>query len=241
MKRIAATAYVTVLALGTSIFLAEARPIYTRKEKQPCGYCHVKSGGGGDRGFRGMFYGGNGLSFDLYDEKREAIIAGLAPNIDGAKSLPAISYNGNVTGPAVQQIQVAALRGPVILLFLGEADDASKAAVKSIAKLAKAYGTKATVLGVAKTEDALPLTDELGGLIRIYPDADGAAIKKFSATQALDIAVVAKLGDPVKTFAGFSRANVDAAIKTLTTSQKLAAPTFDLASVSDKVVRGEKL
>lgn len=188
-----------------------------------------------------MFYGANGLSFDDYDEKREALIAGLSPNLEGKSTIPAISYNGNIAGPATQQIQVASLRGPVILMFLDKADDQSKAAVKAIAGLAKAYGTRATILGIAKTDDPLKLTDELGGIIRVYPDPDGAAIKKFTATQSLDFAVVAKLGEPVKTFAGFSRASVDEAMKLIATSQSVPAPTFDLATVGEKVVRGSKL
>lgn len=241
MKRIAITAYITAFALGAGTLIAEARPIYARKEKQPCGYCHTRSSGGGENGFRGMYYGGNGLSFDDYDEKREALIAGLSPNAEGRNTVPAISYNGNVYGPAVQQIQVAALRGPVILLFLDKANDDSKAAVKSIAALAKAYGTRVTILGVAKSDAPLKLTEELGGLMRIYSDPEGAAIKKFSGSQALDVAVVAKLGDPVKTFEGFSRANLDAAIKLIASGQSVAAPTFDLSTVGEKVLRGGKL
>lgn len=188
-----------------------------------------------------MFYGANGLSFDDFDEKREALIAGLSPNAEGKNTLPVVSYSGNIAGPAAQQIQVASLRGPVILLFLDKADEQSKAAVKAIAALAKAYGTRTTILGVAKTDDPLKLTNELGGLIRVYPDADGAAIKKFAAGQALDFAVVAKLGDPVKTFAGFSRSNLEEAMKLIATTQSIAAPTFDLSTVSEKVVRGGKL
>lgn len=240
VKRITVAAYLTVFAIASSVLIAEARPVYARKENQACGYCHT-SARGGDRGFRGMFYGANGLNFDGYDEKREALLAGLSPNLEGKGTIPAISYNGNIAGPATQQIQVASLRGPVILMFLDKADDQSKAAVKAIAGLAKAYGTRVTVLGIAKTDDPLKLTDDLGGLLRVYPDPESSALKKFSAVQALDFAVVAKLGEPVKTFTGFSRSNLEEAMKLIATSQSIAAPAFDLSTVNEKVVRGGKL
>lgn len=233
MKQTAA--YISLLALGASIFIAEARPVYARKENQPCGYCHTRETGGGDRGFRGMYYGGNGLTFDRFDEKREALIAGLAPNSEGRNTLPATSYNGNISGPATQQIQLASLRGPVLLIFLDKADSDSKVAVKSLHSLAKALGPKATVLGVAKTDDALKLTDELGSLIRIYPDPDLAAAKKFSANHALDLTVVAKLGDPIQTFPGFSRKNLEAALKHLPTID------FNLKTIPEKILQGAKL
>lgn len=235
VKRFAATAYVSILALGTGIFIAEARPVYARKENQPCSYCHVRDGGGGDRGFRGIYYGGNGLSFDRFDEKREALIAGLSPNSEGRNTLPATSYNGNVSGPAIQQIQVASLRGPVVLIFLDRADSESKAAAKSMHSLAKALGPHATVLGIAKTDDAIKLSEALGSLIRVYSDQDLAAAKKFSADHALDIAVVAKLGKPIETLPGLSRKHITAALK------HLPAVSFDLSSIPDKTLRGAKL
>jgi hypothetical protein len=243
MNRLAVTAYLGVLAIGTGVFIAEARPVYARQESKDCGYCHVRSGGGGERGFRGQFYGANGLTFKGFEEKREALIAGLSAGAEGVNTIPAISYNGNVLGPATQQIQLASLRGPVLLVFLDKADDKSKAVVKSFAALAKSYGTKVTLLGVAKTDpaSAIKLTDDLGGLLRVYPDPDGDAIKKFSATQIFDLAVVAKIGDPIKTLPGFSRANVEAAMKLLTSSQAIPTPSFDMSLVSEKAVRGAAL
>lgn len=241
MKRFAATVYLTILGIGVCVFVAEARPAYARKENKDCGYCHVRSGGGGERGFRGQFFGANGLSFGSFDEKRESTIAGLSAGAEGRNSVPAISYSGNVAGPASQQIQLASLRGPVILLFLGKSDENSKAAVKSFAALAKAYGTQATLLGVAMTDDPVRLTEELGGVLRVYPDPESMAIKKFSAKQALDIAVVAKLGDPLKTFEGFSRSNIDAVTKLMAVSQNTPIPAFELSQVPDKSLRGPKL
>jgi hypothetical protein len=240
MNRSIVVAFFTIANMAATIIVSEARPVYARKERQECGYCHVRPGGGGDRGFRGMFYGGNGLSFQGFDEKREALIAGLTGGATGRNSIPAISYNGNISGPATQQIQLASLRGPVMLVFLTKADDSSKLAVKTMASLAKAYGTQVTVLGVAKTEDALKLTDELGGLLRVYPDADGAAAKKYSAANSLDVAVAAKLGDPLKVYAGFSRSNMAGAMNVLATAG-IQPPVVDLAQIPEKVMRGEKL
>lgn len=188
-----------------------------------------------------MYYGANGLSFDDFEEKREALIAGLIPNTEGKDSVPKVSYNGNVSGPAAQQIQVAALRGPVVLLFVEKADDDTKAAVKSIAEVAKAYGTQVTVLGVAKSETALALSDELGGLIRVYSDPELVVAKKFKASQALDVALVAKLGEPVKSFEGYSRANVDAVTKLLAAGEKIQTPVIDMAKQPEKTLRGAKL
>ena len=236
MNRIAVVSIVAFVGFTGSIMLAYARPVYARQEGKQCGYCHVRASGGGARGFRGQFYGANGLSFQDFDEKREALIAGLSPESEGVNSVPATSYNGNVGGPAVQQIQVAALRGPVVLIFLDKADESSKQAAKAMGSLAKAYGQRVAVFGVTKQEDALKLTEELGSMIRVYSDSDGAAVKKFSATQALDIVVVAKMGEPLKTFPGFSRANVEAAIK----ASGSPAPNFDLKLAPEKPLRGAK-
>ena len=237
MNRFATFATIGFLVVTASIMFAQARPQYARQEGRPCGYCHLRPQGGGDRGFRGQFYGANGLSFLNFDEKREARIAGVVAESEGGSTAPAVSYNGNVAGPAVQQIQVAALRGPVLVVFLDKADEGSKQAVKSLAALAKALGPRAAVLGVARQPDALKLTEELGGVIRVYNDPDGAAAKKFSASQALDLAVAAKLGDPIKTLPGFSRANVEAAIQAL----GVPATGFDLKQLPEKALRGAKL
>lgn len=240
MNRLAVTTYTAIFVTTVGSLVAEARPAYARDEQKPCGYCHVKSAGGGERGFRGMFYGANGLSFNQFDEKREALIAGLSPASDGKNTIPAVSYNGNIAGPGLQQTRVAALRGPVIVLFLEKADDATKASVKSIAGLAKAFGMNATVLGIAKTDDALKLTQELGNLIRVYPDPKGETAKELKVTHALDVAVVAKLGTPLKSFEGFSRGNLEAAIKVVM-DQGVGLSTFDLLTVAEKPVRGAKL
>lgn len=243
MNKLAATAYLGFLVVGCSVFIAEARPIYAQKENKPCGFCHVRASGGGNRGFRGQFYGANGLSLSNFDEKREASIAGLSPESEGIGTVPTISYAGNVAGPATQQIQLASLRGPVLLIFIDKVDESAKTAVKHLGDVAKAYGTSATVFAVMKgsTEETLKATQELGSRLRVFPDVNFGAVKKFSAVQGLDLAVVAKMGDPVKTFPGFSGPNVDAALKCIAETQAIPYPNVDTAKIGDKVLRGEKL
>ena len=175
----------------------------------------------------------------MFEETREAKIAGLAADGTGVNSIPARSYNGNISGPAVQQIQVAALRGPVVVAFFSSADESAKATAKQLALIAKAYGPKVAVIGITTDSDAIKITRELGDQIRVYSDSDRKAVDKFGPKQALDFVVLAKLGDPVAKFEGFSRANVDGmmrAIKELKVSVEL-----DLSQISDKLLRGGKL
>src|SRR5579862_5035024 len=119
MNKFAIVSFVAGIALITGIFSAEARPEYAQKENKACGYCHLSAAGGGARGFRGAFYGANNLSFEKYDEEREASIAGLAPNLSDAGTKPSVGYAANVTGPkpAERQIQALALRSPVLVTF----------------------------------------------------------------------------------------------------------------------------
>jgi len=242
MNKLAATAYLGLLVTGSSIFVAEARPQYAAKEGKQCIYCHL-SGNGGRRGFRGMFYGSNGLSFDHYDEEREAMLAGVAKDATGADGGPKSAYVGNIAGPADKQIQLAALRGPVVVFFVDKASKEGKEALKQIHGLAEAYGRDVTFIGVANTDvdGALKLTADLGSNIRILPDVEKAAQKKFSATTGYDFAVVAKQGDPLKTFQGLSKANVDDAIKLLKDSQQVDVPTFDTSKLPATALRGDKL
>src|SRR5579862_9691787 len=110
MNKFAIVSFVAGIALITGIFSAEARPEYAQKENKACGYCHLSDAGGGARGFRGAFYGANNLSFDKFDEEREAGIAGVAANGDGGDTRPKVAYVGNIAGPASKQIQLASLR-----------------------------------------------------------------------------------------------------------------------------------
>ncbi|HJP82142.1 MAG TPA: hypothetical protein VJ835_01440 [Fimbriimonadaceae bacterium] len=229
----------TSLLLATSAFLAEARPIYARRENQPCGYCHVSASGGGERGFRGQFYGANGLTFNRFLEKREAGVAGLAPNAIGRNSIPTKSYNGNVSGPAPQQIQLASLRGPVLIIFLDKAEDQQKAVAKQLALIAKGVGTRAMVAVVSGDGDALDLTDKLGGELRVYADAARATAKKFKAEREFDMVLIAKMGSPIATLGGYSKAGLTQILSELKEKGGVDAGNLDLSGAPDKVVRGE--
>jgi hypothetical protein len=237
--RVKAIAAGASLLLATSAFLAEARPIYARRENQPCGYCHVSAAGGGERGFRGQFYGANGLTFSHFLEKREAAIAEVSPNAVGRNSIPAKSYNGNVSGPAPQQIQLASLRGPVLIIFLDKADDAQKLAAKQLATIAKAVGTRAMVAVVSGDGDALELTDKLGGELRVYADSARATAKKFKAEREFDMVLIAKMGAPIATVGGYSKEGLTQILSELKEKGGVDAGNVDLSGAPDKVVRGE--
>jgi hypothetical protein len=243
MNKFVVTAYLGIFALGCGVLVAEARPEYARATNKQCGYCHARPAGGGARNFRGMFYGANNLSFSKFDEKREAAIAGVNPDSDGTNSMPAVRYVASVIGTATQQVQLASLRGPVIVLFVDSSGDVAKKPIEQIADLAKAYGNRVSVVAVARTDtdSALKLTAALSSRLRILPDEDGAAIKKFGATSGLDMAVVAKQGELLKTFQGFSKANVEAAIRLLAESQDIVAPDYDASKLPDTLIRGAKL
>jgi hypothetical protein len=89
----------SILALGFAIvafgsFSANATPAFATKEKKACGYCHLRAAGGGARGFRGTFYDANQDSFKGYNEKKQAKLAGVAPNAMGPKSKATKPYDG---------------------------------------------------------------------------------------------------------------------------------------------------
>src|SRR4051812_27783442 len=119
--------YLAPLILVAGVFTADARPIYARKEGKACGYCHTSARGGGERTFRGTFYGANNLSFQRFEEKREASIAGVVIDAVNSAAAPTCGYLGSVSGPAANQIQLASLHGPVLVCFFNRADEGQKA------------------------------------------------------------------------------------------------------------------
>lgn len=83
------------LAVGFSAtFQAQATPVFARKEKKVCAYCHLNPGGGGTKGFRGLYYKGHALSFKKYLEATEAKKAGVKPNAMGKDAKPKKPYTG---------------------------------------------------------------------------------------------------------------------------------------------------
>ncbi|HTQ11497.1 MAG TPA: hypothetical protein VMI31_15640 [Fimbriimonadaceae bacterium] len=247
MNKLYSVSFLTGIVLTVGIFTADARPEYAQKEGKPCSYCHLNPAGGGARGFRGQFYGANGLSFEKFDEAREASIAGVDSNLSDAGTRPKVFYVGTVSGPADKQIQSVAIRGrngePVIVAFFDSASDQAKSAAKTLHAVAAAYGRKVAVVGVTEGDEAkaLQLTKDLGSQIRILPDADGAAIKKFSAAQGLDLVVVAPMGASNKLYSGFSKGNLEAAIAQIGTFDVEAPQGLDLGSAPKDAVHGGKL
>src|ERR1044072_6339097 len=242
MKRLAAAAFLSSMVIIAGVFIAEARPEYARQENKTCGYCHLNPAGGGARGYRGMYYGANSLSFCSYDEEREAKIAGVDPNGDARATQAKIRYVGNIGGPAANQIQLASLRTPVLAVFVDTADDNGKLAAKVLHKIAAAYGQSVTVVGVASgdAKKALALTSELGSQIRILADTDGKAAKKFTVTNALDIVVVSPRGDTSKTIPGFSNGSLTTAMPQIG-NYEVAAPEVDLSEAPATTTRGGRI
>ena len=89
-----ATLALVIAGVSVGSFKAEATPDFAKKEKQKCGYCHLKEEGKGKRGFRGKFYQGHKLSFVGFDEKKEAEKAGVKLNAMGKDSAPTKPYTG---------------------------------------------------------------------------------------------------------------------------------------------------
>jgi hypothetical protein len=226
------------------IFVAHARPEYAQKEKKNCSYCHLNSGGGGNRNFRGVFYGANNLTFEKFVEANEASIAGVEPGSESAAAKPKVGYAGNVTGPrpAANQIQALALRTPVLVAFFTGSTAEEKSAAKVLKKIAAAYGSKVFVVGVSRGDftQALNLSAELGSQLRVFADTDGGAAKKFGAVAGLDLVVISKRGEEFKLIGGFSKSNLETAIAQVGTFG-VPAPEVDLADAPAEVIHGAKI
>lgn len=94
MKKIC---FVTLAVLVTGLvttYEASATPIFAKKEKKACAYCHLNPAGGGARGFRGLYYKGHALSFKKYIEATEAKKAGVKPGSMGKATKPTKPYTG---------------------------------------------------------------------------------------------------------------------------------------------------
>lgn len=70
----------TILVAVLGACPAWALPKYAQKENKPCGYCHVKPGGGGARNARGVWYAAHGHSFRGYAPAKPASKNKVQPN-----------------------------------------------------------------------------------------------------------------------------------------------------------------
>ncbi len=241
MSKLVTCAGVLLSLFAASQLVADARPAYAKKEGKTCGYCHLNPAGGGERTFRGMFYGANDLSFANFAEKREASVAGAVQDAMGAKAAATIGYVGNVSGPAFRQVGLAALHGPVIVLFLDKTSDAAKDAIAILRAFSESYGKTFTALAILEGSetDALRATEELGSKLRVLPD-DGSAAKKFGAKLGFDFLVMNKLQEDPTVIAGFSKANLDSAVQKLA-GFGLPLPPHDFNKAPESPVRGGPL
>ncbi|MEP6753919.1 MAG: glutathione peroxidase [Chthonomonadales bacterium] len=80
-KSIVTTLTAVTVAIALTTGTASARPKYAKAENVGCDFCHFKPGG--ERNFRGLYYGANDHSFAKFDELAEARLANAAPNTKG--------------------------------------------------------------------------------------------------------------------------------------------------------------
>lgn len=102
---------------------AQAKPEYAKKEGKDCVYCHVVPGG--DRNFRGMYYGTHGRSFADFDNVYESKAAGVDPKSNGPDAVPTVvEYPKVKVAPALdftlkdidgKPVKLARYQGKVIL------------------------------------------------------------------------------------------------------------------------------
>ncbi|MBV6458792.1 MAG: hypothetical protein HONBIEJF_01930 [Fimbriimonadaceae bacterium] len=92
MKFLVISSLVVGLIAGPLVMVSQAKPAFASKEKKACGYCHLRPSGGGARGFRGLYYRSNKLSFKGFDEKKEAEKAGVKPDAMGKDAKPTKPY-----------------------------------------------------------------------------------------------------------------------------------------------------
>jgi hypothetical protein len=206
-------ALVAALAAPSLALLSDAaaRPVYAQATKKECGYCHLSSAGGGARGFRGRFYGANGLSFHGFDEKREAALARCEPDSREKAADAKVVYVQNATGPGGPHIQFMANQTPMIVIWVEPTIDPRLASAhRLLDSLATQLGLRAGIVGVIHADQAAALkaTSDWASTMRILPDASGTAKKKFGATHVYDFALLKKGGDVARLWEGISKANI---------------------------------
>ena len=79
MKRVSLVLAMAAMLAGPAAMLALAKPEFSKREDKTCVYCHL-SPIGGQRGFRGIYYGVHKKSFEVFIEAIEAAKAGVRAN-----------------------------------------------------------------------------------------------------------------------------------------------------------------
>src|SRR4051794_4505845 len=138
---------------------AEARPAYAKKEGKSCIYCHVQPGG--DRNFRGIYYGTHQKSFADFDNIYEAKAAGVGPDTMGPDAVPTVATYPRVKAPAALDFTLKDIDGKPV-------------------KLARYTGNVIMVINVASKCGNTP---QYAGLEKIYEKykAKGFTILAFPA------------------------------------------------------------
>ena len=103
-------AVVMLLASGA----AQAKPEYAAKEGVTCDYCHVVAGG--DRNFRGLYYGTHDHSFASFDEVYEAKAAGVKIKSMGPAAKAMVDSYPDVKAPAALDFTMKDIDGKNVKL-----------------------------------------------------------------------------------------------------------------------------
>jgi hypothetical protein len=83
---------VAAIFSSVTVFKAEAKPEFAKKEGKKCNYCHLATPP--KRGFRGIYYKAHKLSFKGFTEATEAKKAGVKAGGLGKDSAAKASYKG---------------------------------------------------------------------------------------------------------------------------------------------------
>ena len=148
-----------VLLVALTSTSAQARKAYAMKEGKTCIYCHVQPGG--DRNFRGIYYGTHGKSFADFDNVYEAKAAGVSADAMGPDAVPTVATYPRVKVPAALDFTVKDIDGKPV-------------------KLARYAGNVIMVINVASKCGNTP---QYAGLEKIYEKykAKGFTILAFPA------------------------------------------------------------
>jgi glutathione peroxidase len=148
-------------AVALTCQTAQAKPEYAMKEGKTCDYCHVKPGG--DRNFRGLYYGTHNHSFADFDNVYEAKAAGVAPDSMGPDARPTVA--------SYPKVQVA----PLLDFTMKDIDG------KPV-KLARYAGDVILVVNVASFCGNTPQYADLEKMYTKYKD-QGFTILAFPANE----------------------------------------------------------
>ena len=147
--------------LAGLVTIAEAKPEYAAKEGVKCLHCHVQPGG--DRNFRGLYYGTHNHSFAEFDNEFEAKAAGVLATSKGEEARAKVAGYPNVkVAPALnftlkdidgKPVKLARYQGNVILAVNVASFCGNTPQYASLQKMYTKYKEKGlTILGFPANE-----------------------------------------------------------------------------------------